>query len=198
MQNLKGHDACAACVAISGQDYMPGPADPPDYAIPAPTLPHPYVTYHHHGKDVPGPDPKGAAGLLKTQLQLIPPAFNVEVAKALQNGSSKYGPWNWRQSRVEVMTYIGAMRRHIDAFLNGEDIDPDSGAHHLGCVAASAAIVIDAAQFGSLIDNRPPVSTGAYEGFKSNYFASKEEFIKSLNDFKDKLRAKAPGTSASE
>lgn len=101
-------------------------------------------------------DPKKDAGEQKPQLQLIPPALNVEVAKALQCGAAKYGPWNWRNNKVEMMTYLGALRRHIDCVLNGEDIDPESGAHHLGHIAAGCAIVLDARQHGTLVDNRPP------------------------------------------
>lgn len=104
-------------------------------------------------------DPKGAAGKLKPQLQLIPPVFNTETAKALVNGNNKYGPWNWRATKVEIMTYLGAMKRHIDAVLNREDQDPESGADHLGHVAACCAIVLDAREQGTLIDNRPVKGT---------------------------------------
>ena len=100
-------------------------------------------------------DPKGEAGSRKPQLQLIPPALNTETAKALGCGAVKYGPWNWRENNVEMMTDLGAMRRHIDALIDGEDIDPESGAHHLGHVAAGCGIVLDARQCGTLIDNRP-------------------------------------------
>lgn len=101
-------------------------------------------------------DPKGIAGLAKPQLQLIPPGINTAMAAALKIGADKYGPWNWRTNKVEIMTYLGAMRRHIDAVLEGEDLDPESGAHHLGHVAAGCAIVLDALAHGTLIDNRPP------------------------------------------
>lgn len=101
-------------------------------------------------------DPKGNEGKKKPQLQLIPPALNDETAKALSHGAAKYGPWNWRGSKVELMTYLGAMKRHIDRVLEGEDIDPESGAHHLGHVAASCAIALDAQRHGTLVDNRPP------------------------------------------
>jgi len=100
-------------------------------------------------------DPKGDAGKQKPQLQLIPSVFNNAIAGALAHGASKYGPWNWRGVNVEAMTYIGAMRRHIDRFLDGEDIDPESGFHHLGHIAASCAILLDAAHVGTLADNRP-------------------------------------------
>lgn len=100
-------------------------------------------------------DPKGAAGAARPQLQLIPPVLNTETAKALALGAAKYGPWNWRKNRVELMTYLGAMKRHIDAMIDGEDIDPESGASHLGHVAAGCGIVLDAQKNGTLIDNRP-------------------------------------------
>lgn len=87
-------------------------------------------------------DPKGLAGAAKPQLHLIPPVLNTETAKALACGAAKYGPWNWRENR--------------DALIDGEDIDPESGAHHLGHVAAGCGIVLDARRQGTLIDNRPP------------------------------------------
>lgn len=93
---------------------------------------------------------------MKPQLQLLPPVFSREVAAALSLGAQKYGPWNWRHNRVEMMTYLAAMKRHIDCIIEGEDIDPESGAHHLGHVAAGCAIVLDARKAGTLEDNRPP------------------------------------------
>lgn len=101
-------------------------------------------------------DPKKAAGAQKPQLQNIPPELNRQVSQALECGAIKYGPWNWWDNNVELMTYLGAMKRHIDALIDGEDIDPESGAHHLGHVAAGCAIVLDARKHGTLVDNRPP------------------------------------------
>jgi len=101
-------------------------------------------------------DPKASQVIQKPQLQLIPPALNDETAKALMRGAEKYGFFNWRENKVEMMTYLGAMKRHIDCLIEGEDIDPDTGAHHLGCVAAGCGIVLDARKHGTLVDNRPP------------------------------------------
>ena len=104
-------------------------------------------------------DPKKAAGAQKPQLQNIPPVLNRQVSQALECGAIKYGPWNWRDNNVELMTYLGAMKRHIDALIGGEDIDPESGAHHLGHVTAGCAIVLDARKHGTLVDNRPPAAS---------------------------------------
>jgi hypothetical protein len=96
----------------------------------------------------------------KPPLELLPSIFEIETALALQCGAKKYGPWNWRSEKVEIMTYLAAMRRHICAVLDGEDFDPESGAHHLGHVAAGCAIVMDAMKVGTLIDNRPKALLG--------------------------------------
>lgn len=104
----------------------------------------------------PDPNPKKAFGDIKPQLALIPPAAERACAGALALGASKYGEFNWRHNPVEIMTYLHAMKRHIAQVLDGEDIDPESGHPHLGHVMASAAIVIDCADRGTLIENRPP------------------------------------------
>jgi DNA polymerase III epsilon subunit-like protein len=103
-----------------------------------------------------GIDPKGAIGATKPPLALLPPAFNEEVAKALSLGARKYGTFNWRETKVEMMSYLHAMRRHLDEVIERIDIDPESGAHHLGHVAANCAIILDARKHGTLVDNRPP------------------------------------------
>jgi hypothetical protein len=109
------------------------------------------------GDNTHGTDPKGQIGATKPQLALLPPVFNEETAKALQLGITKgYGPWNWRLTKVGMMTYLHAARRHLDEVIERIDIDPESGAHHLGHVAANCAIILDARKHGTLVDNRPP------------------------------------------
>ena len=102
----------------------------------------------------PSLDPKAAFGNQKPQLHLIPPAANEEMAKALALGAEKYGTFNWRRNRVAMTTYLAAMKRHIDRIIDGEDIDPESDAHHLGHVMAGCAIVLDARRHGMLEDDR--------------------------------------------
>jgi len=140
--------------AINGYEKLPEPRQSYWYAVPVQTPALPLTD--ENSTVVFSSDPKKSQGDKKPQLQLIPPALNDETAKALARGAEKYGVFNWRKNNVEVMTYLGAMKRHIDKFLNGEDIDPDTGAHHLGCAAAGCGIVLDARQYGTLVDNRPP------------------------------------------
>lgn len=100
-------------------------------------------------------NPKEGAGAAKLPLQLVPAAASCEMALALRDGADKYGAWNWRKAGINLSTYIGALRRHIDAIAEGEDIDPGSGVSHIGHVLAGAAIVADATRHGMLTDDRP-------------------------------------------
>lgn len=101
-------------------------------------------------------NPKQAYGDKKVPLQLIPPAALIYMGQALKEGARKYGAYNWRENDVEVMTYIGATMRHVAAYLDREDIDPESGNHHLAHALASLAILVDSIECGVSIDNRPP------------------------------------------
>lgn len=100
-------------------------------------------------------NPKESAGRSKLQLQLVPPAAKREMTLALEFGTVKYGAWNWRAAGVNLMTYIGAMQRHLDAIQEGEDTDPDSGVSHIGHILAGAAMVADAKAGAMLNDDRP-------------------------------------------
>lgn len=102
------------------------------------------------------PDPKMAYGERKPSLALIPGSALVEIANAMALGNRKYGPANWRVDPVEALVYANALLRHMEAWIDGETMDPESGANHLGHAAANAIILLDAGFCGSLIDNRPP------------------------------------------
>ena len=100
-------------------------------------------------------NPKDIIGETKVPLWLIPPASSIYEALALGNGAKKYGPFNWREMMIQYSVYHSAIRRHLDAFLDGEDFAADSGLHHLAHAKAGLGIVIDALENGMLIDDRP-------------------------------------------
>lgn len=106
-------------------------------------------------------NPKDIASHGRAPLDLIPAVSEIAVSMALADGAKKYGPFNWRKDKVQVCTYIGAMKRHLAAFMDGEDFASDSGCHHLAHVAAGCAILLDAIALGQTIDNRPPAGAGA-------------------------------------
>ena len=101
-------------------------------------------------------NPKQAYGDLKVPLALIPAPALILMADVFKEGARKYGPYNWRDDPVESMTYLHAALRHIYSFLDGEELDPESGGKpHLAHAMASLAILLDAAVTGNLLDNRP-------------------------------------------
>lgn len=104
------------------------------------------------------PNPKQAFGDAKRKTQWVPPALHLGAAVAFAEGVGKYGEFNWRKTQVEVMTYVGAILRHVFAYLDGEDVDPESkvGKLHLEGIAACVGILLDCNYRGDLIDNRPP------------------------------------------
>lgn len=100
-------------------------------------------------------NPKGAAGRAKPQFHLIPVGALAPVAKVMELGAKKYGPYNWRETPVNYTTYLSAVGRHAAAFLDGEDQDPESGQSHLAHIAAGMMILLDAIVTGNAKDDRP-------------------------------------------
>lgn len=100
-------------------------------------------------------NPKAALGDAKPSMSLIPPAALLHMGAAMKNGAAKYGALKWREVSLDSTTYYDAAMRHMLAWLDGEDVAPDSGVHHLGHVMACCAIVLDAISMGNLNDNRP-------------------------------------------
>lgn len=106
-------------------------------------------------------NPKTAIGALKLPLHLVPPSAAHYLAKAFADGAKKYDPYNWRRAPVSVSTYYGAARRHEDAFWDGEELAQDSLVEHLAHAMACYAILLDAAECGTLIDDRPTKGTAS-------------------------------------
>jgi hypothetical protein len=102
-------------------------------------------------------DPKRINGDAKTPLHLLPPYALAQIAWAHKEGAEKYGAWNWRQTGVCATTYIGAIMRHLAAWQDGEDNDPDSGLSHIAKIGACCNILLDAEHCGRLVDDRSKV-----------------------------------------
>lgn len=100
-------------------------------------------------------NPKDLAASDRVDISLLPTSGIIHGAHACMDGARKYGPYNWRQEPIRAMGYLSATMRHIQAFIDGEDCAADSGCNHLGHAIASCAILLDAIENDSVIDDRP-------------------------------------------
>jgi len=58
------------------------------------------------------------------------------VVDVLTRGALKYSPDNWKRVDNPKVSYLNALQRHLDAFIEGEEKDPETGISHLshlGC-----------------------------------------------------------------
>jgi hypothetical protein len=125
-------------------------------------------------------DPKGEAGAKKAPMWLLPPVALEQTAWALKEGSEKYGPWNWRLTGVCASTYVSAIMRHLNAWRDGEDNDPDLPAvSHIAKIAACCNILMDAAACGTLQDDRNKRPTSS---FLERFIAEFDEVMANTTD----------------
>lgn len=116
-----------------------------------------------------GVDPKQAAGSIKTDMVNMPISGLLETNKANNNGAHKYGPHNWTKSDSLIMTsYINAIKRHLTLLEAGEDVAHDSGIMHLGHIASTCMILIDAIKHGNVTDDRYKVNPEVLEMIKKD------------------------------
>ena len=67
----------------------------------------------------------------KLEYGLLPPLALEETVKVLTFGAQKYERDNWKKVPDSKRRYFDAMERHIWAYKRGEQMDPESGIHHL-------------------------------------------------------------------
>lgn len=124
-------------------------------------------------------NPKDACGLKKTPLRLIPWVSIVALARVMQLGANKYGEANWRDKKPRITVYVEAAMRHLLAYLDGQNIDPESGESHLAHAMANAAILLDAESCDCLLEDRKPTGQviKALEGKPTARPASRPQFV---------------------
>lgn len=98
----------------------------------------------------------------KPSLALIPRVAIEAEGHAFGYGASKYGQWNYREG-IEITRLVGAALRHIYAFLDGEDLDPESGYPHLGHARAGLAMALDTLKRKPEMDDRGVKVEESYE-----------------------------------
>jgi hypothetical protein len=99
-------------------------------------------------------NPKQALGLSSVPMTMLSPIACAYGSVAKLNGSLSYGLSNFVGTEVIMSIYLDAIRRHLDAFICGEEVDAKDKVPHLGAIMANVDIILCARAAGTLIDDR--------------------------------------------
>jgi len=78
----------------------------------------------------------------KLRMDLVPVSAINALARVLTYGAQKYDSDNWRRG-FNYSVPFACLMRHILAWQDGEDIDPESGLSHLDHAIANLAMLIE-------------------------------------------------------
>lgn len=89
----------------------------------------------------------------KLRFDLVSPHFEAELAAVMTYGAKKYGERNWEKG-ISISRYYGALRRHLLYWVNGEEVDVESGLHHLAHATACLMMMKETARLRPEKDDR--------------------------------------------
>ena len=93
----------------------------------------------------------------KPRPELLPPAALMAISEVLATGARKYDDNNWMHT-PGYSRYYGAALRHLLAWWGGEDLDPETGLHHLAHAGCCVLFMLELIERNRLdIDDRPKV-----------------------------------------
>lgn len=73
----------------------------------------------------------------KPRWSLVPQSALIPMVRVLEYGTTKYEIGNWTKG-LSVTGICESLKRHLDAFMEGEDLDPESKLNHIGHIQANA------------------------------------------------------------
>jgi dATP/dGTP diphosphohydrolase len=93
----------------------------------------------------------------KVPLDLLSPYFLSGISEVLAFGAVKYEPYNWARGITYRRVYA-ALLRHLFAFWGGENLDEETGLHHLwhaGCCLMFLTHYEARSDIYKMFDDRP-------------------------------------------
>lgn len=96
----------------------------------------------------------GEKGRKNARFDLLPWAELAEVAEHYSKGAEKYADHNWRKGYDWSLSF-SAMQRHLGQFWDGEEIDEETGSHHLAAAAFHALALLHFKDNHRELDDRP-------------------------------------------
>jgi len=123
--------------------------------------------------------PKTLDSSHKVPVNLCPSSAIIAIAIVIAQGHKKPGRtiYNWRSQPISYMEYHGAAQRHLLKSIDGSDYDPEltqlAGVpiRHDWAAMSCLAIIEDARQAGTLVDDRP--IKGGAEDFMDSLMVKK-------------------------
>lgn len=100
-------------------------------------------------------NPKDNLGVRKVPIHCVSCAVIMEIGLGMMEGGRKYGTHNYREMGVLASVYYDAAMRHLMAYWEGEDIDFDSGLHHVTKAMSCLSVLRDSQLMGNCKDDRP-------------------------------------------
>lgn len=88
------------------------------------------------------------------RFDLLPADALRQVAEHYGRGAKKYADRNWELGYDWSLSF-GAMQRHLWAFWSGQDVDAETGSHHLAAAAFHCLALLTFADTCPELDDRP-------------------------------------------
>lgn len=92
----------------------------------------------------------------KVRHDLIPPWVIDEIARVYTYGTIKYDDDNWRKGLTWKQNVIGPLKRHLNKWERGEEIDDESNCHHLAMVIWQCIALMVYEKYDIGVDDRNP------------------------------------------
>lgn len=118
----------------------------------------------------------------KVRHDLLPPFAINEVAKVFTKGAVKYGDRNW-ENGMDWNVVMASLKRHINAFESGEDLDVETKLLHMSHVATNAIFLTEYYRIYPQGDKRTPNALKVplvaldIDGVIANFGKSYKKFI---------------------
>lgn len=90
----------------------------------------------------------------KARMDLLPWDVLLELAHHYRVGAAKYEERNWEKGLPWNSGTMSSLLRHVAAWSNGEDIDPENGQYHDVAILWNAAALVAYRLRGVGIDDR--------------------------------------------
>jgi hypothetical protein len=90
----------------------------------------------------------------KVRMDLLPPHALESIAKVFTFGAQKYASYNWAKG-IPFSKLRASLQRHLTEFDKCEDVDPESGLHHLWHAGCNIIMLIEMLILHPELDDRP-------------------------------------------